>query len=182
MACKLTTYELRKGYIVINASELLFDIKKAYANHDCEHSDLTSVSAIIENEGISNSVLSNSMHSYERTDRKAAGLSNKEVIDKLYPTEEYPNSRIGYMQNIYYNTLLRLFHLEDIYRIPSRKDFKKSDTMALEDTTNITKQDINELRVDLRMLTKSIMLLSETLSVNIKQKPTATIIKDTMTK
>lgn len=181
MACKLTTYELRKGYIVINASELLFDIKKAYANHDCEHSDLTSVSAIIENEGISNSVLSNSMHSYERTDRKAAGLSNKEVIDKLYPTEEYPNSRIGYMQNIYYNTLLRLFHLEDIYRIPSRKDFKKADTVTSEGTA-ITKQDINELRVDLRMLTKSIMLLSETLSVNIKQKPTATIIKDAMTK
>jgi len=125
--------------------------------------------------------LSNSMHSYERTDRKAAGLSNKEVIDKLYPTENYSDSRIGYMQNIYYNTLLRLFHLDDIYRIPTREELKlmgKENEEISVDSDHITRQDINELRTDLRMLTKSIMLLSETLSVNIKQKPQATIIKD----
>lgn len=182
MAYKITKYELRKGYIVIDSSALLNDVKKAYKQHNCEHPELTSFSAIIENEGISNSVISNSMHAYERTERRLSGLSNYEIVNKLYPTENYQNSRIGIMQNIYYNTLLRLFHLDDIYRIPTREELKKNKSCEVsteEETPNvvITKQDIDELRTDLRMLTKSIVLLSETLSANLKQKPSAVLPK-----
>lgn len=177
-------YVMRKGYIAIDAGKLYFDAKAQFAKGVCDTEEL-SISKFLESFGMCDSTFCNAFHNYERPirrDVKNPGLSNREVVDHLYYTEDSNISRIGIIQNIYYLTILRMFKLEDTYHLTLRSDMtvKKKETINdVEERTNngITKQDIDELRIDLRMLTKSIVLLSETLSANLKQKPSAVLPK-----
>ncbi len=186
MALAKKKYEMRKGYVAIDAGRLSMDARAQFAKGVCDTDEIY-INKFLESFGLCASTFTNAYHNYERPIRKDVknpGVSNNEVVDHLYYVEDPQINRIGIMQNVYYLTVIRIFKLEDIYRLTLRSEISKkkpeenSEVSSNDIVQNsITKQDIDELRTDLRMLTKSIVLLSETLSANLKQKPSAVLPK-----
>jgi len=166
-----TNGELKKGYIPVDIGRLQMDCKAQMASHKID-TDEISVSGLLEANGISDSTFNNAYHNYIRPARNG-NIRNKDIVDKLYFTDDI--ARPGTILQVCYQAILRIFNLDDIYRLPLRSEVKKE----IKPTDNqvqitITKDDISELRTDMRMLTKSIMLLAETIQQNnVRQKPKA---------
>ena len=155
---------IRKNYLLFNCTKLRFDAEIAVSK--MEGTNLTRELTL---SGANGSFFPNSYRNY---------CANKIEIDYLYEIPE-DTPRLGWISTNAYESVIKCFGLEDIYRIPLKNE-KPVETKSEEPTPSITSEEIHELNNSIITLTKAIMVLADKMPavVNTLVKPKAYLNKE----
>lgn len=158
---------IRKNYLLFNCTKLRFDVEVAVSKMED-----TTLTRELTLSGANGSFFPNSYRNY---------CANKIEIDYLY---EMPvdTSRLGWIGINAYESVIKHFGLEDIYRIPLKTE-KPVETKLEEPekpAPSITSEEIHELNNSIITLTKAIMVLADKMPavVNTLVRPKAYLNKE----
>lgn len=111
--------------------------------------------------GISDSLFSNAKNTY---------LRNKSFIDTICITEN--TIQPGHIQKSYYEQVLVLFGLKDIYRLPMRGEKVVTPTVVAPSNAEIAEQ-LKQMDTSIRMIGNVLMQILEKMPAKSIEKPIA---------
>ena len=174
---------LAKNYLVIDNEKMRSDARMHYAKMGAE----LSFSKFLESNGLCESTFNNATNNYARRERKDCKTYNKAEIDAIYETDNPLIVGVGYMRRDTYFFLLRIFNLEDIYKIPKRTEVQNEeeitkDTVKTDELAEVKNQliELNQTVAQLNLAIRQIGNITiQMLEKMDKSKPVAVIRKET---